>query len=82
LSLVLFFGVLTACLFALIRYRHAPTIYWLTTGLLIAAAIWNHYAANSCKGGCDIRVDLLFVLPVLLVAVVLSARAFLKRKTG
>ncbi len=80
--IVLFFGVLAACVFALIRFRHAPTIYWLTVALFIAALVWNQYAANSCEGGCDIRVDLLLVLPVLLVALILSAVALFKRKLG
>jgi hypothetical protein len=78
LSTVIFLGVIAACAYALIRFRHPPTIYWLTAGLFAATLVWNQYAANSCEGGCDIRVDLLLVFPVLAIAVLLSIIAVIK----
>jgi hypothetical protein len=80
LSFVLFLGVLGACVYALIRFRKAPNVYWLTAGLIVLALIWNQYAANSCEGGCDIRVDLLLILPIVAIALLLSIIALLKRQ--
>ncbi|MGL4488101.1 MAG: hypothetical protein ACRCU5_01480 [Rhizobiaceae bacterium] len=79
MSAILFLAVVAASLFALLRYRHAPTIYWLTAVLFAATFIWNQYAANSCESGCDIRLDLLVILPILLIAALLCLIAFIKR---
>ncbi len=81
MNLVLFLAAIAASLVALLRYRTAPKIYWITGALFIVTLIWNEYAANSCEGGCNIRVDLLLVIPVLVVATGLSFYAFFKSKS-
>ncbi len=76
--IVLVLGAFALALYILIRFRHAPTIYWLTAALIVLAFIENQTVGNSCEGGCDIRVDLLLVVPVLATALILSGLAFFK----
>lgn len=74
----IFIAAIVASLFAVIRFRRAPQIYWLTATVIAAFLIWNQYAFNSCEGGCNIRVDLLLILPVVALAVVFSLNALRK----
>lgn len=76
--LVLFaFAALCAIIW---RLRRAPTIHAVTAALWIGAYFWNQYAVASCDGGCDIRVDLILVAPLVLFATALSLRAAFSRK--
>ncbi len=78
MGLLIFLAVIAASFAAVIRFRHAPQIYWLTAGLIGATLVWNQYAFNSCEGGCDIRVDLVVILPVVILAVIFSIKAMRK----
>lgn len=78
MNLAIFLGCLAAVLLVIIRLRKPPHIYWLTGLLIVATLIWNQYANESCDGGCNIRVDLVIILPFVLLAVVFSVIAMSK----
>lgn len=76
--IVLFLAIVATAIYLLLRFRHAPTIYWSTAVLIVLALIENQYIGNSCEGGCDIRVDLIVIVPILALAIILSGLAFFK----
>lgn len=80
--IILVLSAFALAIFLLLRFRAAPTIYWLTASLIALALVENHYIGNSCQGGCDIRVDLLLVVPVLAIAFILSGIAFFKNTSA
>jgi hypothetical protein len=76
----LFLAVMGTAIYLLLRFRQAPTIYWLTAALIALSLVENHYIGNSCEGGCSIRVDLIVIMPILVLATVLCGLAFFKRR--
>ena len=78
MQLVLFFVVIAALAAMVWRFRQPPWIYVLTVALWVGAYIWNMVITASCSGDCNIRVDLVFVLPVVLFASILAAKAFIR----
>jgi NO-binding membrane sensor protein with MHYT domain len=82
LSIILVLCAFAFAIFLLWRLRAAPTIYWLTAALIGLALAENHYIGNSCKGSCDIRVDLILVVPILVLAIILCGIAYFKNTRG
>ena len=62
------------------RFAAATAILWLIYGVYE----WMMYARILCSGDCNIRIDLLFIYPVLLLLsltalIVYGPRALLRR---
>ena len=62
------------------RFATATAILWLIYGMYE----WMMYARILCGGDCNIRIDLLFIYPVLLLLsltalIVYAPRALLRR---
>ena len=62
------------------RFATAIAILWLIYGMYE----WMMYARILCSGDCNIRIDLLFIYPVLLLLsltalIVYAPRALLRR---
>ena len=77
ISTALFFFIGIA---AKARFATATAILWLIYGMYE----WMMYARILCSGDCNIRIDLLFIYPVLLLLsltalIVYGPRALLRR---
>jgi hypothetical protein len=78
LTIILVLGAFALAIYLLLRFRAALGIYWLTAAVIVLALVENQTIGNSCEGGCDIRVDLLFVMPILVLAIILCGLAYFK----
>ena len=78
MGVLLFFAVLAALAALVWRFRQPPAIYMLAVALWIGAYVWNMVITASCDSDCNIRVDLVFILPVVLFASILAAKAFMR----
>lgn len=74
---LLFLIVLATLALLVWRLRRPPYIYVFSVALWVGAYIWNAVITASCSGDCNIRIDLVFILPVVLFASILAAKAFM-----
>jgi hypothetical protein len=79
MAIVLFLLIILAAFWLVWRFRQPPVIFGLTLALWVGGFVWNYVITASCPGDCGIRVDLLFVVPVLVFAAILSGIAFIRR---
>jgi hypothetical protein len=62
--------VLPALLFAVLGIVTRSRVAWCSAGLWSAYAVYECAIQNRvlCSGDCDIRVDLIFIAPILAIA--------------
>ena len=67
-------------LFVLLYFlRRNVAIIALAAAAWIAFPFYNSWVYNSCPGGCDIRVDLILVGPILLLVTYLGVKEARRR---
>lgn len=74
MATILFFAGLGAIIAVLIAFRNSKIIFGIVAAMLVAFPFYDHYAYNSCEGGCNIRVDLLLIGPIFILALLLALR--------
>jgi hypothetical protein len=62
-----------ALMYALWRLRGTLAAIVLAVAMGLAFPAYNSTVMARCEGGCDIRVDLLIILPLLIFAALIAA---------
>jgi hypothetical protein len=76
---VVFIGVLVL----LFKFRRSTALFPIAIAIWPAAFWYNQWILSRCSGDCGIRIDLIFVVPlVLLITVLAAGEAYRRRRSG
>jgi hypothetical protein len=69
-----------AVIIALAAVRRPHLSLFVAATLWLLYAVWEHLVANGtlCDADCNIRVDLVFIFPILAIATTHAYRSYVK----
>jgi hypothetical protein len=64
----------------LVAAAQRPRLAVVVSGILwLLYAVWEHLVASSCNGDCNIRVDLVVIIPILGLATLRAYQSYMGR---
>lgn len=78
MALLLVLIAFAATCYCLYRFRRPPAVHVMTIVLWLAALALNQWVLSTCSGDCNIRVDLVFTVPPVLISTAMSVLALIR----
>ncbi len=68
MGIALYFIVIGGFAVLIFRFRRSNAIFGMAIAAWVGAFFWNDWILKGCSGDCNIRVDLVFIAPLVLIA--------------